>query len=70
MSDNQFWVATWTIAATALVLVLFLFLNYNLDSNKVVAEMVLGGVNPIEANCAIYDSMGNNPTCVAAITKK
>jgi hypothetical protein len=68
-SDAKFWVCMWGIAATTLVAIVITITTYNHNKNIVISEMVKNGASPVEALCALDDSMGNNPTCVIAATK-
>lgn len=68
--DNQFWLGTWAIVAIALFALCSTLVNYSLGQDRIVADMVNNGTNPVAANCAIHDSMGNNPTCVLYLTRE
>lgn len=68
-SDDKFWVCVWSILATAIVAIVITCTIYTHNKNFVISEMVKNGASPVEALCALDDSMGNNPTCVIAATK-
>lgn len=68
--DNQFWLGAWAIIAIALCVFVSTMVNYSLGQDRIVADMVNNGTNPVAANCAIHDSMGNNPTCVLYLSRE
>lgn len=69
-NENQFWLGLWAIVAITIGTIVVSSLNYTIEQDRVVADMVNNGMNPVAANCAIHDSMGNNPTCVLYLTRE
>jgi hypothetical protein len=69
MQDNTLWFSFW--AGTVILLLGFTFLltNHSITKNKLIAEMVISGVNPITINCAMNDERGKNPTCIIEAVK-
>ena len=64
-SDQQFW-AIFTIIVGAVSTALILTIaSATKHSDKIILEMVESGADPIAASCAVYDSAGDSPTCIA-----
>ena len=68
-SDEKFWVCVWSILATAIVAIVITITTYSHSKNVVISEMIKNGASPVEALCALDDTMGDNPTCVITATK-
>lgn len=68
-SDDKFWVCVWGIAGATLVAIVITCMVYSHHKNLVINELVKNGASPVEALCALDDTMGDNPTCVIAATK-
>lgn len=64
--ETKIWLALIAFAATVVIAISL----YNIKEINAIASMVESGSSPIEASCAIFDSMGNNPTCVALVVTK
>jgi hypothetical protein len=63
--EDKFWVVvTAIVGAVATVLVLTIA-SSSWRSDKIILEMVEAGADPIAASCAINDTQGNSPTCIA-----
>ena len=68
-SEGKFWLGVWMTGAVTLLIVILLSTSYFRSENQHIVDMVVAGANPIAATCALQDSMGTNPTCVALIAK-
>jgi hypothetical protein len=54
------------LALVLIVLIMATSTYYHLQ-DKIVAEMVANGEDPIAASCAMSDTLGHHPTCVVYI---
>ena len=68
-NESKFWLGINVAILTAVVLVSYMVMSYWKDHNKLVADMVRQGVNPVAVMCAMQDSYGNNPTCIVLASK-
>jgi len=62
MDNNQL-----IFSGLAIILILGIVINASIfwaHKNVLVTEMVLSGISPIAANCAMEDPYGRNPTCI------
>jgi hypothetical protein len=70
MDTEQFWISVWALLAAATVILAFVISGYVQSQDKKVLEMVLNGADPIEAACSMHDVRGNNPACIAIVTRR
>ena len=68
-NDNKFWLGVNFIVCSAICTIVLVSTNYYKDYNTKIVAMLQDGVNPVAIQCAISDSMGNNPTCLMLSTK-
>ena len=66
--EGKFWLGIYSLATIALVVLILSISRYYYLQDQFVVEMVANGEDPIAASCAMADSYGRNPTCVAYIT--
>jgi hypothetical protein len=52
-SDGKFWVSVWAMASVVIVSIVLTTCSADMKGDKIVAEMVKGGADPMEAACAV-----------------
>jgi hypothetical protein len=53
MEENQFWLNVWRTVAAAFAALVLTIGGCTANQNRLVAEMVAAGADPIKAHCAI-----------------
>lgn len=68
--EDRFYLGVWAIIATIIITTIISSNIFYSGQEQRVVDMVAAGATPIEASCAIYDAVGNSPTCVALVANK
>ena len=69
MTTNQLYAVFWALLAFVIIMIAIATNNYYKHKTEQIADMVKHGVSGIEASCAVNDTYGNNPSCMAAIVQ-
>lgn len=73
MTDNEFWIAVWRGIMAMLCIIVATIGGCDAYQNKLVADLVMHGTDPVAARCAIVGSVGEAGTtilCMKAGEKK
>lgn len=71
MNENQFWGLIWKCATVAFVVAVATVGGCTMNKQRVLAQMVEQGADPIKAHCAIYmGDTGNHAMCAIAALPK
>lgn len=69
MDTEQLWASFWAVLGATIIGLSLVIHSYSTQENEIILQMVKEGYSPIEAACAVEDSMGDSPTCVAFAIK-
>jgi hypothetical protein len=53
MDDNKFWLSIWTVVALCMTAVLICLIFGDQRADRLVADMVAKGIDPVAARCGI-----------------
>ena len=67
--DGIFWAIIMALFSTIITVILIGSFDYWKHHNRLIANMVNDGINPVAAMCAMQDDYGNNPVCVILATQ-
>jgi hypothetical protein len=68
MQDLEYWISFWRIVGIVIVSIALSITGCTAHSNKIIADMVEGGAEPIEAYCSISFNTGGS-MCIITATK-
>ena len=68
-SEDKYWLGVLSIIGICFVTLVIGIVSYNMTYDSKVKALVDSGIDPIAVNCALQDSMGKFPTCVALASK-
>jgi len=69
MQETTFWYSLWATLMICMTITLGMSINHYSKQDKIIAGMLLDGINPVAVQCALNDSMGNNPACIVLATQ-
>jgi hypothetical protein len=64
-SGDQFLTILTVTCGAVLAALILTVASVTKHNDKIILEMVEEGADPIAASCAVYDSAGDSPTCIA-----
>lgn len=70
MCVEKFWLGVWSIVTVFLLGFTFILASHSLKQDELITAAINNGADPIGLRCALSDSLGDNPTCVAYTLNK
>tara|TARA_R110000803_G_scaffold8609_3_gene27590 strand:+ start:396 stop:620 length:225 start_codon:yes stop_codon:yes gene_type:complete len=70
MSESTFWISVWAIISTGVCVMTITMGYFSVETDKQLVKMVELGATPMEAGCALRDSMGDNISCNLIVNNK
>jgi hypothetical protein len=64
-SDQKFWAIFTAIIGAVVTALILTVASVTKHNDKIILEMVEEGADPLAASCAITNTQGNSPTCIA-----
>ena len=68
--DGKFWVSVWAIVGLTLTSVVAIGCLSAVHTKDTMLDMVKAGGDVLESSCAMYDTLGDSPVCVALASQK
>ena len=68
-SEDTFWTLLWAMGLTSIVLIVYFSLNYWIDHNTKIVELIKEGVPAKEALCTLKHDYGQDPVCIINAVK-
>ena len=71
MDENKFWLSLWSVAAVFVISIGSITALYNANNTNKVHDLIIKGVDPISARCAITaNSTYDSGLCTTVLLKK
>ena len=69
-NDTKLAIAVGMMASAIIITFILANMTYWINHNGKIVALIENGVSPIEAQCALQDDYGKNPTCLVLAARK